>query len=247
MQRIILHHTAGSYAPNAVDKRAYHRLVDGEGEVHDGLHPIAANSAGAPMAAGTYAPHCLNLNRGSIGLSICAMANAEWGTPAAWSHPVRPAQVDALVAEAARLCMLYGIHPSRRFVLSHAEVEPTLGVKQKAKWDFDYPLRGGPSLRDPLAIGDELRAEIVRALKGQHIAPPEPPALSRATLWQGSSGADVIVLQKLLGLPADQQDGQFGPRTRQAVLSFQTQRQLLPDGVVGPATWAALSNPTKGH
>ena len=35
-------------------------------------------------------------------------------------------------------------------------------------------------------------------------------------------------------------DGQMGPRTRSAVISFQRQRGLSPDGVVGPATEAAL-------
>ncbi|WP_283176812.1 peptidoglycan-binding domain-containing protein [Gemmobacter sp. 24YEA27] len=240
MNRIIGHHTGGAYFPNATDLVAYHRLIDGDGQPHDGKHPISANAPGRALTAGTYAAHCLNLNSGSIGVSICAMANADWGKPASWTHPVKPAQVDAFVQEMARLCRIYGIPVTRRTVLSHAEVEITLGVKQKNKWDFDYPLRGtGP--RDPIAIGDELRREVGIALLGQPVPPPSPSA--RPILRQGATGPDVREVQAALGVVAD---GIFGPRTRAALIDFQSRRQLLPDGICGAMTWAAISTMAKG-
>ena len=61
--------------------------------------------------------------------------------------------------------------------------------------------------------------------------------VTHPTLSSGSSGAAVIRLQKLLGLPAD---GQFGPMTRRAVASFQVRHRLPATGVVNAATWAAL-------
>ncbi len=69
-------------------------------------------------------------------------------------------------------------------------------------------------------------------------------------LRQGSSGQDVVTLQYLLNvvsryypdIPAPAQDGVFGSRTRQAVVAFQRETGLDPDGIVGPQTWQTLYN-----
>lgn len=237
MNRIVWHHTGGGYRPNVVDQRAYHKLVDGDGEVHDGLHRIENNAPGRPMNAGTYAAHTKGLNTGAIGISICCMLGGFWSRPRDSSCFPRPVQIDALVAETARLCAAYSIEVSRRTTLSHAEVEPTLGIKQAAKWDFDYDPWARHSNRDPIAIGDDLRAEVTAALrKAGPIAVVGSP---RPMLRQGMSGPDVKDLQRLLGVTVD---GSFGPRTRGAVVMFQRRKQLLPDGNVGRMTWAALAS-----
>src|SRR5512139_2686577 len=62
-------------------------------------------------------------------------------------------------------------------------------------------------------------------------------------LRPGSRGPDVVKLQLLLASAlgcAVRADGVFGPRTKALVEAFQKARRLEPDGVVGPATWAAL-------
>jgi murein DD-endopeptidase MepM/ murein hydrolase activator NlpD len=61
--------------------------------------------------------------------------------------------------------------------------------------------------------------------------------VTHPTLRSGSSGAAVTRLQKLLGVPAD---GQFGPITQRAVVSFQVRHRLPASGVVDAATWNAL-------
>lgn len=53
----------------------------------------------------------------------------------------------------------------------------------------------------------------------------------------GSTGRDVLALQRFLGLTAD---GEFGPKTEAAVKAWQTKNGLIPDGVVGPKTWAKM-------
>lgn len=241
MNRIVWHHTGGAYRPNEDDLRAYHRLIDRDGAVHLGRHGIEANAPGRPLVSGRYAAHCMNLNSGSIGLSVCAMKDARWADVGRWTHPVLPGQIDALIEDTARLCLIFDIEPDRRFTLSHAEVEITLGVDQKAKWDFDYPPRGGPGARDAVAIGDELRQELRRAISAlaqRGVVEPVGFPASRPVLRAGSTGAAVRELQGMLGVTVD---GQFGPLTRAAVVAFQRARELLPDGIVGRMTWAALT------
>jgi peptidoglycan hydrolase-like protein with peptidoglycan-binding domain len=64
-------------------------------------------------------------------------------------------------------------------------------------------------------------------------------------LQQGSKGPEVIDLQFLLihrgQIPAVEvtTDGEFGPKTKAAVVKFQKAKGLTPDGVVGAATWKA--------
>lgn len=69
------------------------------------------------------------------------------------------------------------------------------------------------------------------------------------TLKKGHSGESVKLLQRQLNKfrPADAQlvvDGNFGPKTGDAVRLFQQANKLSPDGVVGPLTWAALGEPS---
>lgn len=57
------------------------------------------------------------------------------------------------------------------------------------------------------------------------------------TIKRGSRGDEVIALQQALHITAD---GDFGPKTEAAVIAFQKSHNLIPDGIVGSMTWAAL-------
>jgi len=66
----------------------------------------------------------------------------------------------------------------------------------------------------------------------------------RPTVQEGSTGADVTVLQQrlnALGYNVGTPDGVFGAGTKAQVIAFQTQKGISPaDGVVNQATWTAL-------
>jgi peptidoglycan hydrolase-like protein with peptidoglycan-binding domain len=69
--------------------------------------------------------------------------------------------------------------------------------------------------------------------------------VSLPTLNIGSTGALVTKMQGRLtrnGYLLGAIDGQYGVRTKNAVRSFQVDRALTSDGVMGRMTWKALSN-----
>lgn len=237
VNRIVMHHSAGSLEPSQFDLQHYHRMVTGSGKVLAGKFPISANAIGRHLAPGTYAAHTLNLNGGAIGLALAAMANAQWADPRACrAFPTRP-QVDAFVAEAARLCGEYGIEVTRQTVLSHAEVQATLGVTQRGKWDMDYDPYGIIDSRDPVLIGDMLREKIRAAVGPAPVIEAPSPAPARPVLRRGATGSAVADLQRLLGLTPDRM---FGPATEAALIAHQKTNQLVADGIAGAATWASL-------
>lgn len=64
------------------------------------------------------------------------------------------------------------------------------------------------------------------------------------TLRLGSRGTDVMEIQALLrkiGYNPGPIDGIFGEQTRQAVINFQRDNNLTPDGVIGPNTYNRLN------
>ncbi len=69
------------------------------------------------------------------------------------------------------------------------------------------------------------------------------------TLRRGDSGEEVRQVQAALvelGYSTGGVEGKFGPATEEAVLAFQKASGLKEDGIVGPATLAALSAAQKG-
>ncbi len=63
-----------------------------------------------------------------------------------------------------------------------------------------------------------------------------------STIKKGSTGSDVVLCQERLNVhhyPVTV-DGIFGSGTEAAVLEFQSDHNLVPDGIVGPLTWDAL-------
>jgi hypothetical protein len=104
----------------------------------------------------------------------------------------------------------------------------------------EYALPAGRKTDPDFDMGD-FRAKVA-AIIGGSVPPPAPiPAVdgaNRATLRRGATGALVQQVQtKLNVVPAN---GNFGPTTEAAVRQFQRTAGLVPDGIVGPQTWASL-------
>ncbi len=70
-----------------------------------------------------------------------------------------------------------------------------------------------------------------------HLTDPTHSTAGRTTIRHGSEGYSVELIQRLLGLDVD---GNFGRATEKAVIEYQKSHGLVPDGIVGPATWGAI-------
>ena len=199
MKRIIIHWTGGTGTPNAVDRKHYHFLIDAAGKVHDGdLNP----EANLDCTDGNYAAHTGRLNTGSIGIGLCGMHEAQERPFDAGKHPLMREQFTALIDLCVDLCETYRLAVTRRTVLTHSEVEPTLGIKQRRKWDINW-IPGMSGTGDPVMIGDQLRKMISGAITAGSPAgqtPQKPPRTSatqsttvRACATQIAAGAGTAV------------------------------------------------------
>ena len=161
--RVVVHWTAGTYTPTTFDRAHYHILVDGEGKLVRGIPSIALNAL--PRAQPGYAAHTRNCNSGSIGISLCAMGGAKEAPFDSGKYPITAMQWGTLVAAVADCCATYKIPVTPATVLSHAEVQGTLGIKQAGKWDISrLPFAPGPVGAG--AVGDKLRADVLATLAG---------------------------------------------------------------------------------
>jgi hypothetical protein len=74
-------------------------------------------------------------------------------------------QWDGMCRGIAQLCQFYDIPVTSRTVLSHAEVQVTLGIKQAGKWDISR-LPWDPDFVGAHACGELLRATVSKIILG---------------------------------------------------------------------------------
>ncbi|KQQ70932.1 N-acetylmuramoyl-L-alanine amidase [Rhizobium sp. Leaf321] len=154
---IVFHWTAGQNKASDPDRSHYHLLIESDGKHVRGAPSIDLNSL--PKAKAGYAAHTLNCNTGFIGVSLCGMAGAIENPFSAGKQPITRVQWDELANVLGQLCNRYSIKVSRKTVLSHAEVQTNLGIKQKGKWDIAR-LPFDTSIQGAAAIGDQMRAMV---------------------------------------------------------------------------------------
>lgn len=161
LERIICHWTAGAHKASGLDRSHYHILIEGDGNLVRGTHPISANGIGA---SGPRASHTLSCNTGSIGVSLCCMRGAVERPFNPGPSPMTAIQWQRLAQVCADLCRRYAIQVTERTVLSHAEVQPTLKIPQRGKWDFTWRA-GMAAPGNPVKVGDELRHAVFSLMK----------------------------------------------------------------------------------
>ncbi len=92
---------------------------------------------------------------------------------------------------------------------------------------------------DPAFDMPSFRADVAALLSGKS-PPPLIPATderARRTLRRGMRSDEVKALQRLLEA---EDDGIFGGNTEARLRAWQRGHNLVPDGIAGPLTWAAL-------
>lgn len=162
IERIIVHWTAGGHKASGLDLTHYHLLIEGDGKLVRGLPTIDGNGIGSGQI-GRRASHTLNCNTGSIGVSLCCMARAVESPFNAGPSPMTREQWDALTPVLAALVRRYGAAVTDKTILTHAEVQPNLGIRQRGKWDITR-LAFEPSIIGAKACGDLMRDRLRRAL-----------------------------------------------------------------------------------
>jgi N-acetyl-anhydromuramyl-L-alanine amidase AmpD len=167
MARVVLHWTAGTHKASALDKAHYHVLIEGDGAVVLGNHPIDAN---AKPARNIRANHTRNLNTGSIGVSLCCMLNAVERPFRAGAFPMTLAQWQIAAEVVADLCEQYKISVTPRSVIAHGEVQAVLGIEQLQKWD-PLVLPWTPTIPRQQVM-DQFRASVQ-----QHLSTPSPSGI----------------------------------------------------------------------
>lgn len=139
-------------------------------------------------------------------------------------------------------------------VLRHGKrLGVTLAIYNRKKWGAGYPSGKRYGGRHPHfdhihwdftnAAAENLTYATLVAVLGPVTGDGTPDATFRPVLRYGMTGQYVRELQGLLGVDVL---GDFGPNTEAAVKAYQTAEGLEVDGIVGAATWAALTSKPKG-
>lgn len=160
LHRVHIHWTGGAYGDIALERDRYHVIILDNGKAVMGdLKP----EANANCRDGQYAAHTRAANSGAIGVALDAMGGAVESPFNAGKYPITEKQLKRMAVEVANLCDTYEIPVTKWSVLTHAEIQPTLGIKQRWKWDITW-LPGMTKPGDAIEVGNTIRDMIRKEL-----------------------------------------------------------------------------------
>lgn len=190
LHTIVMHWDGGTNSVSSLARKHYHTITDGDGETHPGDLPPEANLS---TADGVYAAHTRKGNTGRIGMAVAAMHGARERPFDPGKYPITEKQLVGFIEAVAEMCDTYGIPVTRKTVLTHAEVQRTLGIRQNAKWDITWlPGMSGPA--DPIQVGDTLRGMVQDVLDRDYApiaAPKKAPVAEPVAAHQRDDVAHV--------------------------------------------------------
>ena len=217
---VICHHTAG---PKNGNMPSLNTLIKGRSDLPGPLSQLGLGRDGTyfVIAAG----RCNHAGKGEFKGVVNGNTNfigieAE-NTGLSDDSPWPDVQLDAYHRGVAAILKHIGRDES--FCAGHKEYALPRGRKDDP--DFDM---------------NTFRASVAAILHGSVLPPPPIPSsdgIGRPTLRRGATGELVDEVQGKVGVEVD---SKFGPKTEAAVRAFQRAHGLVPDGIVGPNTWAAL-------
>lgn len=161
MAKMVIHWSAGQNKASDIDKEHYHFIVEGDGNVVRGDNSVADN---VNTADGKYAAHTRGTNTASIGVAFAGMLGAIENPFNPGKYPITEVQWSSGMDLIAQLAKEYAIPVTDKTILTHAEVQPNLGIAQAGKWDITR-LVFAPELKGAKAVGDKMRADIKARMK----------------------------------------------------------------------------------
>ena len=158
LHRIHWHWSASSYTVTREVLSHYNDGHDQDGNSYDG-GARAEHQANYDWRKGIGVSHTLNANTGAIGQAVIAMGNAEGWPLNVGKYPMTWEGIDAMLRRSIDYHHQFNIPISPWSTLSHAEVQPTLGITQRGKWDIQW-LPDDVRVRTAREAGDILRARM---------------------------------------------------------------------------------------
>ncbi len=222
---VMIHHTAG---PAKGNMPSLHTLVNGRSGLNGPLANLGLGRDGTwyVVAAGRANHAGEGLWQGIRNTGNGRFIGIECENPGTKDHmPWPDVQTQALLQGVAALLKYLGLPASR--CIGHKEYAPSRKIDPLLKMD---PFRAELALRLQQGVAP------LPPIPASELAPVAGQAVARPTLRRGSHGPFVEALQMYLGVQPI--DGSFGPATEAMVRVFQEDHGLVPDGIVGPRTWA---------
>ena len=223
---VMCHHTAG---PKVGNMPSLNTLINGRSDLPGPLSQLGLGRDGAyyVIAAG----RCNHAGAGTwkdISTGNSSFIGIEAENTGLVDDPWPEVQVDAYRRGVAAI--LKHIARGAEFCCGHKEYALPKGRKDDPRFDMD-------AFRTAVAGIIAGTAPTPTLIPAAEPTPPPGAPIGRPTLRRGAQGELVNQIQRRVGVAAD---GNFGADTEAAVREFQRTRGLVPDGIVGPATWRAV-------